>query len=157
MKRTILVLIITTFLLLQAIPVIASSSFPVTIIAETVFNEPEALFTASGEAVNQGLICSAGTVTDGKYIAAGRWEGPNGPHWNFIIQKVFVCEDGSGSFTINLRAHAYFDPYNNEGTWNVLWGDGDYGSLHGGGSFEGIMFGDGTGVYDIYTGSVHID
>ena len=133
----------------------ASASFPVTIEVPTVFDQTEQTFTASGEAVERGLICESGTVTEGKYIAAGHWEGPKGAHWNFRIEKVFQCVDESGSFTINLKAHLFFEPYSDVGTWNILRGDGDYSNLHGNGSLEGFPFE--GGVRDVYTGSVHTD
>jgi hypothetical protein len=95
------------------------------------------------------LVCASGTVQDAKYIAAGR---PDGGHWNFRIEKVFECADGSGSFVVNLKAHVYFDPYSDVGTWNVLQGTGAYAKMNGNGALSGSPF-DG-GVLDVYTGVI---
>jgi hypothetical protein len=151
MRRTIVLLAVAMLLLVLPSAAIASGSVPVTIEVPTDFSQTEWPFTAHGEAVDIGLICSSGTVTDGKYIAAGR---PDGGHWNFRIEKVFVCKDGSGSFTINLQAHVYFEPYSDVGTWNVLRGDGEYSHMHGNGDLVGTQFEGGGGVLDIYTGSI---
>lgn len=135
-------------------PANASTSFPVTLEVQTVFIEPENPFIAYGPAVDEGLICPSGTVTQGKLIAAER---PNG--WNFRIEKIFNCADGSGSFIINLKAHLIFDPYSDTGNWNVLSGEDTYTTLHGRGSLLGIPFGEGeeAGVLDIYAGFMHLE
>jgi len=66
-----------------------------------------------------------------------------------------VCDDGSGSFTINLRAHVYFEPYSDVGTWNILRGSGDYANMHGNGTLAGAPFE--GGVLDVYSGSIRIE
>lgn len=78
MKRLLSLLFVAMLLLALPGSASASASFPVTIVVPTDFGVAEWPFTPSGEAVDRGLLCSSGTVTDGKYIAAGHWEGPKG-------------------------------------------------------------------------------
>ena len=68
---------------------------------------------------------------------------------------MFECADGTGSFTINLKAHVYFDPYSDVGSWNLLRGTGEYADVHGNGALAGTPL-DG-GVLDVYTGLIHAD
>jgi len=149
------VLLLSVAILLLALPgsAIASASYPVTIVVQTDFGQFENPFSATGEAVNEGLICPSGTVHDGKYVAACRKDGAG---CNFRIEKVFAC-DGVESFTINLQAHVIFDPYNDVGTWTILHGWGDYARIHGHGTLEGIRWGGGVGVTDTYIGLIHED
>jgi hypothetical protein len=145
------VLLLTAAILLVALPLVAEASdaYGVTIEVPTIFAEPVSFFAAYGEAVDNGLVCASGTVQDAKYIAAGRRDGG---HWNFRVEKVFECADGSGSFVVNLKAHVYFDPYSDVGTWNVLQGTGAYAKMNGNGALSGTPL-DG-GVLDIYTGVI---
>jgi hypothetical protein len=150
MKRRMFFLAVAILLVALPVSAGASDSQLVTIEVPTYFDQTAWPFTAYGEAVDNGLICGSGIVTDGKYIAAGR---PGGGHWNFRIEKVFECDDGSGSFTLNVKAHVYFDPYSDVGTWNVLRGIDEYADAHGNGALTGIPL-DG-GVLDVYTGLIH--
>jgi hypothetical protein len=152
MRRRVLLLAATVLLLVIPVSAGASDSYAITIEVPTYFDQTAWTFTAYGEAVDNGLICGYGTVTEGKYIAAGR---PDGGHWNFHIEKVFECGDGTGAFTVNLKAHVYFDPYSDVGTWNVLRGTGEYAHVHGSGALYGTPLD--NGVLDVYTGMIHAD
>lgn len=111
-------------------------------------------FVASGPAVDDGLMCNAGTVVN----ASGKATGFSPRGFNFQGIKHFTCDDGSGEFFVNLQARIDF----RKGTtfnWNVLGGTGDYEDLHGVGSgsgLPGVPCGDpGVCVLDVYDGKLH--
>ena len=157
-KISLLVVLIITFgalLLSPASQAAASQSLSVTIEVDTLFGEIAVLpspFTAHGPAVDAGLLCPSGTVSDLLSIAAGP---PSDGPINFHVIKLFECADGSGTATIQLNAHVIFDPFSDVGPWNVLAATGAYANLHGTGTLEGTPTA--TGVYDVYTGSLHQD
>jgi hypothetical protein len=110
----------------------------------------------SGQAVDDGLICDEGLVTD----ASGKVTGfsPNG--FNFQGIKQFTCADGTGEVLVNIQARIDF----RKGItfhWNVLGGIGGYKDLHGAGSgigISGVPCGDpDLCTLDVYDGGLHID
>lgn len=128
----------------------------VTFVVETGFGEDPAPFSASGDAVDQGLICAGGTVVN----ATGRGTGFTRLGLNFHGIKHFTCADGTGEFFVNLQARIEFGrdvTFN----WNVLSGTGDYADLRGAGRGIGIPgepCGDpGACVLDVYLGGLHTD
>jgi hypothetical protein len=110
-------------------------------------------FTASGAAVDNGLICSRGDVIDVIGKASGFQSGLGG---NFLVVKEFVCDDGSGSFTVKLQVRLDFRAGTDTFSWVILGGTSDYADLHGRGSGVGV---DGAEnfVRDVYDGAVHVD
>jgi hypothetical protein len=114
------------------------SAYPAAEVAD-VFRDPEGpavrlvsdlrnlRFTATGPAVDVGLICSAGTTEftrdpePTRAEAIGRWE------------DIYTCDDGSGSFTLGVDV---FLDVGSEGfgIWDIASGTGAYESLTGGGS-----------------------
>ena len=152
---TILTLVVT-LLLVFALPAAATPPTDIHIEVETSLVGDPSLFFASGDAVDEGLVCATGLVTD----ASGKVSGvsPNG--FNYTGIKHFVCEDESGEFFVNLQARIDF----RKGTtfnWNVLSGTHAYKDLHGAGSgigLPGVPCGDPVlCVLDIYEGGMHID
>jgi len=128
----------------------------VNIVAETSLLGIPSPFVASGPAVDDGLICSAGEVID----LSGKVTGfsPNG--FNFHGIKHFTCDDGSGEVFVNIQARIDF----RKGItfrWNVLGGTSSYEDLHGAGSgigISGVPCGDPDScTLDIYDGGLHID
>ena len=135
-----------------ALPALAAPPSGVGFMVETSFGGPSP-FTASGPAVDDGLVCAEGTVAQATAQVAGFSQ--NG--FNFQGIKQFTCDDGSGEFFVNLQARIDF----RKGTtfsWNVLGGTGDYEDLHGAGSGVGIV-GEPCGecVLDVYDGGLHHD
>lgn len=111
-------------------------------------------FGAFGQAVDDGIVCSVGTVSD----ATGKATGFTRNGFNFQGIKQFTCE--GGEFFINLQARIDF----RRGVtfhWNVLRGTGDFENLHGAGQGVGIPAepcGDPDEcVLDVYFGGLHID
>ncbi len=130
----------------------ASPPLEVTLEVDNVFFPvPSGTFAAFGPAVDAGLVCPSGITTDETFASGFR----SNRHVLFHVRKTFICDDGSGTFTTNLQAKVIFDPFEDTGPWNVLEGTGDYAKLHGSGSLVG--FPTPTGVFDVFTGKVHID
>ena len=100
-------------------------------------------FTATG-----GVVCPSGTATtDFDHFGGGGAAG------SFHLTKTLVCDDGSGSFTIEINAATVFGHPTDQGGWAVLKGTGDYATLSGGGNVVGTYVPD--GIIDVYTGSLH--
>jgi hypothetical protein len=106
--------------------------------------------TGSFEASGAGL-CSSGTTSqpDGVTVIERRRT------LTFVLDKVFTCDDGSGSFTMQLRAWWLPCAPSNRGVWTIIAGTGDYASLRGSGQQVGTYFPaacEDGGVEDVYTG-----
>ena len=116
-------------------PIGAASPNAVTIVSHVTFN-PDGPnygdFSASGSAVDGGLICATGTFVDTGIRFAG-YESNRGMVQLQVV-KEFTCDDGTGTFVEKLQIQANFDTGIETFTWVVIGGTGDYGSLHGGGS-----------------------
>lgn len=112
-------------------------------------------FTATGAAVDAGLVCGAGTSltiawSQSAYQPASEWV-------NFHVVHEFTCDDGSGSFYVQLQAR--FDQKGDNFNWVIKGGTGDYERLHGSGSGVGLPPGpqDTFNVLDLYSGQAHSD
>lgn len=152
MRRSLIVAAMAALLMVVSLaPVGAIPPSDVTIEVEETFpwNDSED-FVASGPAVDDGLICDAGTVVE----ASGKVTGSSSPTgFNWLGIKHFTCDDGSGEFFVNMRARIDF----RKGTtfhWAIIGGTGDYASLHGAGSGEGLDCGPDC-VLDVYDGRLH--
>jgi hypothetical protein len=107
-------------------------------------------FTATGPAVDAGLVCESGDTID----VFGRGTGfQSGIGWNAQVVKLFTCDDGSGEFFVKLLVR--FDWQGLNFRWTIVGGSGAYEKLHGTG--EGIGLDMGDWVLDVYYGAVHID
>ena len=114
-----------------AAPAVAASPQPVTIEVVNTFagGPPTGTFTASGSALDGGLICPSGTTLDTRNQLAG---GQSGQKLQFLVLKEFTCDDGSGTFLVKMQVHIDFAT-GETFTWVVLSGTGDYGHLSGSG------------------------
>jgi hypothetical protein len=124
----------------------ASVGTPVTISGQTAFGSPGTFTTSPGAG-----LCASGTTSD-KVFASG---GQSGNHLLFHNIKTFTCDDGSGTFTLNVQAMLVFGNPADSFTWSVTSGTGAYTRLHGTGTgvgFEGV-----NEVDDSYSGSVHFN
>lgn len=158
MRRVLVLTIAVAVMLAWAVPAGATPPSGVQFDVETslVGENPPAPFTATGPAVDDGLVCEAGTVVNASGKATGF--SPNG--FNFQGIKHFTCDDGSGEFFVNLQARIFFDFTPVKFQWNVVGGTGDYVDLHGAGNGQGFggepcrTF---DCVLDVYDGGLHID
>ena len=108
-------------------------------------------FTASGGAVDAGLICATGTVDDVSVSGAGS----SGSFVILQVLKRFHCGDGSGSFDIMLIVKLDLSTNQITARWNLIGGTGDYSGLHGVGSLVGTPIVPGESIHDVYDGFVH--
>src|SRR3990172_11180563 len=85
---------------LVAFPVMAASPLDVHIEVSTFIDTsvPDP-FVASGPAIDSGLLCSIGLVSDASVDVVGP---PDGEFSVLRILKRFSCDDGSGTFDIKL-------------------------------------------------------
>lgn len=126
----------------------ATSGTPVTIGAHTTFDGSPGTFTTAPGGTG---LCASGTTTDVSSATGFR----SGNHVLFHDLKTFTCDDGSGTFTLNLQVMLGFGNSADSFTWSVMSGTGAYTNLHGTGSGVGL---EGPGeVDDFYTGSVHFN
>ena len=152
MRRNIVLTLTIAVMMALAVPAGASPPTGVHIEVETSFGGPSP-FVASGQAVDDGLVCAEGMVDDASGKVAGF--SPNG--FNFQGVKHFICDDGSGEFFVKLQARIYFSEQPVKFNWNVVGGTGDYEDLHGAGSGVGLPLCGDDCVFDIYDGGLHID
>ena len=104
-------------------------------------------FTATGPAVDAGLICPSGDTID-IYSLVTRFRSVTGI--NFHIVKRFTCADGSGDFLVKLEVRA--DRKGDNFRWMIIDGTGKYENLHGTG--QGVGEPAENGVRDLYEGVV---
>ena len=138
-----------------ATPVAAGPPRDVTIVSHMHFNPPGEFntgdFTASGPAVDQGLICASGDVVDTRLIFAG---GQSNRGAQIPVRKTFTCGDGSGQIFVKIQVHLDFATETESFSWVIQGGTGDLAGLRGSGS--GTTVGDGsdpqTGNINTYTG-----
>ena len=124
----------------------AGASESISIVSTVDFATGSETFVAEG-----GGLCRSGTafVSNGPYI---RERGVS----TFLLNKGFTCDDGSGTFFVELRV--WYSPCaaTDRGVWTVLGGTGAYASLKGQGQVVGTYTpgpcSDATGLVDHYTG-----
>ena len=121
---------------------------------ETSLLDPSGLsggpFTATGPAVDAGLICPSGDTIDVFAKAAGYQSGKG---WvNLTVVKEFTCGDGSGAFLVKLQVR--LDKHGDHYAWAIVAGTGAYGHLQGAGTGYGAApLGD-YDVLDVHEGMV---
>src|SRR4051794_1446277 len=127
----------------------ATTPEPVSIVVQTV--EPGS-DGATGPFTASGPICPSGTTSTVSRELAGFERGFGG---QIRVTKLFVCDDGTGSFELKLNVAIRFAPFSDTYQWVVVDGTGAYENLHGAGSGTGTP----TDAFllDQYTGSVHTD
>jgi len=121
-----------------------------------LFGEPDALavhliarhptgtFTATGPAVDAGLVCAEGTIDyteDPDVDNAGalwRWEDE------------YTCDDGTGTFLLGVDEYIE-DSTAMFGVWNIVSGTGIYTDLQGGGATDSIYGGYDASIGRLWT------
>ena len=108
-------------------------------------------FEASGDAVDDGLICESGSVLDVGLIFAGAQSGRKA---QIPVRKVFTCDDGSGTLNVKIQVHLDFETSTETFSWVVQGGTGDYASLRGSGGGSTVSDGSDpqTGNFNTYDG-----
>jgi hypothetical protein len=124
------------------VPALAAPPQAVTFAVVEQFDQPSGVFTSDGS-----VVCASGTTTN-ETFATG-FQGDRGVI--FHVRKTITCNDGSGTFTLQLHARSGFNVGDMTfGPWVVLDGTGDYENLRGRGTVTGTFIPD--GVSDAYTG-----
>ncbi|MEN8173755.1 MAG: hypothetical protein ABFS03_12870, partial [Chloroflexota bacterium] len=108
-------------------------------------------FTASGPAVDGGLVCPAGDVYDTHTNSSGP---PGGTLRILNVDKLFVCDDFSGTFDIQMVVRLDTSTGYTTANWIVTGGTGDYAGLHGKGKLDGTPGAPGF-IDDFYYGKMH--
>ncbi len=124
----------------------ANADTRISIVATEDFVSGTGTFQASG-----GGLCSSGTTSQPGGVAVTERRRT----LTFELDKVFTCSDGSGTFTLQLRAWYLPCEPSNRGVWSIIGGTGDYASLRGSGQLVGTYFPaacEDGGVEDVYTG-----
>ncbi len=133
-------------------PAAAANTQRVAIVSHMAFNDPPPNtgdFTTSGSATASGLICKSGNVTDTRLIFVG---DRSGFRYQVLVQKDFVCDDGSGTIFVKIQVHGNFDGTESF-TWIVQGGTGAYSNLRGSGQGSSIPNADpSTGNTNSYSG-----
>lgn len=110
-------------------------------------------FTATGGAVDDGVVCATGDTLD----VFGKFSGQGLNGFNVQVVKEFSCDDLSGSFLVKLQVKVFFaGPVLSSFNWTVIGGDGAYADLHGRGNGVGLPPNAGFDILDVYTGRLHI-
>jgi len=107
-----------------------------------LFGEPDALavhliehhptgtFTATGPAVDAGLVCAEGTI--------GYTPNPDvdtlGVLWRW--EDEFICGDGTGTFLLGVDVYIEDSAPLFFGVWSIVTGTGSYAELRGGGGTD---------------------
>jgi hypothetical protein len=111
-------------------PIAAATPQNVTLVSSTIFN-PDGpnfgTFVATGDAVDQGLICATGTFVD-TFLAFAGYE--NDKSVQITVGKTYTCP--AGTFFVKMQIHANFDG-TEVFTWIVRGGTGPYVDLRGSG------------------------
>jgi hypothetical protein len=129
----------------------AASAAPATesvITIDVLFDGPET-FTATG-----GVVCESGTATTEGFANFGGRK--NRGVFTFHIVKTLTCDDDSGTFKLLVNAATSPNSPGTVGGFAAGQGTGDYEGLHGGGHLVGTALPDGSGVTDVYTGTLTI-
>ena len=121
---------------------------PVTIDGHALFGSDMETFVAHG-----GGLCVSGTIRN---VASAVFIPPNTAV--FDVNKTFICDDHSGTFTMRLRAVVHFCDTFDKGKWELTGGTGAYRHLEGEGRIVGTYFPTDScsadGIDDHYTGSI---
>ena len=142
MRRAIVLVGVLAAALLVLVPPAVAQPRPASFTVVEQFEQESGVFTSDGS-----IVCASGT-TSNETFGSG-FQSDRGVI--FHVRKTITCDDGSGSFTLQLQARAGFNVGDmTSGPWVVLRGTGDYATLRGQGTVTGTFTP--GGVIDAYTG-----
>ena len=105
-------------------------------------------FVATGAAVDAGVMCPSGSTSNTALTTSGR-----GTVVNLGVEKLFVCDNGSGTFIVKMRVRLDTETGFTVDRWNAKRGTGNYANLHGSGQLEGTPTVPGA-IEDFYLGKL---
>ncbi len=159
--RMVMATLAATLMVVAVAAPVAASGPPqsLTLVSTTIFDPSgnHGTFTASGAAVDNSLICAAGSFLDTGIKFAGF---QSNKAVQLQVFKTYSCSNAN-SFFVKMQVHANFDG-TEVFTWVVRGGTGAFAQLHGSGSGTtvGIFVStpDGpveTGNVNTFVGSLH--
>ncbi len=141
MRRTTLMVAILAAAL-GALPAVAAPPQTTTFTVVENFVTQTGVFTSDGS-----VVCLSGTTSNDAF--ASGFQSDRGVI--FHVRKTITCDDGTGTFILQLQARLGFNVGGMTfGPWVVLSGTGRYENLHGVGTVTGTQTG--GGVRDLYVG-----
>jgi hypothetical protein len=127
---------------LGVLPALAAPPQTTTFTVMEQFEPESGVFTSDGS-----VVCASGTTSNNTFGSG--FQSNRGVI--FHVRKTITCDDGSGTFILQLQARAGFNVGDMTfGPWVVLSGTGDYANLHGSGTVTGTALP--GGVSDLYVG-----
>ena len=127
---------------LGAVPAVAAPPQTTTFTVVEQFEPESGVFTSDGS-----VVCASGTTSNDTFGSG--FQSERGVI--FHVRKTITCDDGSGTFILQLQARAGFNVGDMTfGPWVVLSATGDYANLHGSGTVTGTPLE--GGVRDVYVG-----
>ena len=166
MRKPLIVLgVLLVLLAVSMTPAGAKKPLEVDFEVTTFFAPPGELatgfFTASGDAVNEGVMCPGGDKID---IAPEKWAGNPDKVINGQVLTEFTCGEGGphagDTFVIKMQLHIPAGSPTWTVNWTVMDGTGAFADLHGSGRGEGSVFlgpdpGPPIGAIDLLNGGLH--
>jgi hypothetical protein len=114
-----------------AVPAFAGPPQSVTFTVQEQFDPPSGVFSSDGS-----VVCDEGTTSNLTFGSG--YQSERGVI--FHNRKTIVCDDGSGTFTLQLQARLGFNVGEQTfGPWVVVSGTGDYVDLRGRGTVTGTQ------------------
>lgn len=126
-------------LLATTSPAQAGTRVPVVLVDRQIFDLETSTFTSNIPG------CPTGTSTTLRAMVKD-------PPGVFRGTRLFVCDSGAATFTVNLSAR--FGEGGSVGTWSVIRSTGFLGDVHGAGKLVGTPLS--GGIADTYTGTVTV-
>ena len=141
MRRTTLMVAILAAAL-GVLPAAAAPPQTQTFTVVEQFEPDSGVFTSDGS-----VVCPSGTTSNNTFGSG--FQSDRGVI--FHVRKTITCDDGTGTFILQLQARLGFNVGDMTfGPWVVLSGTGRYESLHGAGTVTGTQTE--GGVSDTYVG-----
>lgn len=147
MRRMLALVVLMAVVVMPAPAGAKGAPLTVTIVAPLDLNTGTGPFTASGAAVEAGVVCASGTFENVFTMVSGG--SPAGV--NFQVVHRFTCADSSGTFALKLQVR--LDQRGDIFQWQVVGGTDAYAGLIGNGSGVGVA--DGDMITDTYVGQMH--
>ena len=127
---------------LGVLPAVAAPPRTQTFTVVEQFEPESGVFTSDGS-----VVCASGTTSNNTFGSG--FQSDRGVI--FHVRKTITCDDGTGTFILQLQARLGFNVGDMTfGPWVVLSGTGRYENLHGAGTVTGTQTE--GGVTDHYVG-----
>jgi hypothetical protein len=124
------------------LPAVAAPPQTTTFTVVEQFDPESGVFTSDGS-----VVCASGTTSNDTFGSG--FQSDRGVI--FHVRKTITCDDGSGTFILQIQARAGFNVGDMAfGPWTVVSGTGDYANLQGRGTVTGTPLA--GGVSDLYVG-----